>query len=585
MIGATMSFLDSTIVNVALHSLASGLHASLTGVQWTVTGYLLALAAVIPVTGWAARRIGPARLYVAALAVFTVGSALCALSASLGMLVICRVLQGLGGGAILPVGTMIWTSQATKAQLARVMSLIGVPIVLAPMLGPTVGGLLIEALGWRSIFWLNLPIGAVGIVLARRLLPRVPGRRTGPLDRAGFLLASGGTVAVTWGLAQIADQGGFGAAALAALAAGVALLAGFAARSLRSRHPLLDLRLYTIPAFTAASVTTFSLGAAMFGGMILMPLYFQIVRHQDVLATGLLLIPSGVGAAVSNRLAAPLTDRIGAGATALVGGLAGAASTVPFVFLGADTSYYWLCAAMTIRGVGIGLTLVPAMTAAYRSLPSGRIADATPQLNVVQRIGAAIGTALFTVVLGRRLGHSVTVSSQAGAFGDTFGWVLAVTMVAIAPILLLLRAERRARRTAPPLTTYPGRTSVMPLTDAEMTYLNSQRLGRLATVDPHGAPQNNPVSFRWNPEFGTIDIGGRAMGASRKFRNLASNPRVAFVVDDIASIRPWKVRCVEIRGHAEALAGQEPAVPGFSAEIIRIHPDRVLSFGLDDATA
>jgi len=122
----------------------------------------------------------------------------------------------------------------------------------------------------------------------------------------------------------------------------------------------------------------------------------------------------------------------------------------------------------------------------------------------------------------------------------------------------------------------------VPLTNAEITYLDSQRLGRLATVDPHGAPQNNPVAFRYNPDVGTIDIGGRTMGASRKFANLATNPNVAFVVDDIVSFQPWKVRCVEIRGHAEALTDQVPPIPGFSNEIIRIHPTHVVSFGLED---
>jgi len=116
-----------------------------------------------------------------------------------------------------------------------------------------------------------------------------------------------------------------------------------------------------------------------------------------------------------------------------------------------------------------------------------------------------------------------------------------------------------------------------------LAYLGSQRLGRLATVDPHGAPQNNPVGFRYNAEAGTIDIGGLRMGASRKFRNLAGNPKVAFVVDDIASVQPWRVRCVEIRGRAEALRDQVPLAPGMSAEIIRIRPERVISFGLDEA--
>jgi pyridoxamine 5'-phosphate oxidase family protein len=122
----------------------------------------------------------------------------------------------------------------------------------------------------------------------------------------------------------------------------------------------------------------------------------------------------------------------------------------------------------------------------------------------------------------------------------------------------------------------------MKFTDAQLAYLATQRLGRLATVDRQGAPQNNPVSFRYNPDTGTIDIGGHAMGASRKFRNIAANPNVALVIDDIASWQPWKVRCVEIRGHAETLTGQNPPVPGFSPEIIRIHPDRILSFGLGD---
>jgi len=121
----------------------------------------------------------------------------------------------------------------------------------------------------------------------------------------------------------------------------------------------------------------------------------------------------------------------------------------------------------------------------------------------------------------------------------------------------------------------------MPFTDAQLAYLATQRLGRLATVDPRGAPQNNPVSFRYNADLGTIDIGGHSMGTSRKFRNLTSNPRVAFVIDDIASFQPWRVRCVEIRGHAEALTGQDAPMAGFSSEIIRIHPDRVLSFGLE----
>ncbi|HEY0227237.1 MAG TPA: MFS transporter, partial [Mycobacterium sp.] len=166
MIGASLSFLDSTIINVALHTLSVDLRAGLGTVQWVVTAYLLALAAVIPVTGWAARRFGAARVYVAALVVFTVGSALCACSQSVGMLIASRALQGVGGGAIMPVGTIIWTAESSKAQMGRVMALIAIPIILAPTLGPTIGGLLIQGIDWRAIFWLNVPFGVVGVVLA-----------------------------------------------------------------------------------------------------------------------------------------------------------------------------------------------------------------------------------------------------------------------------------------------------------------------------------------------------------------------------------------------------------------------------------
>jgi EmrB/QacA subfamily drug resistance transporter len=175
MIGASLSFLDTTIVNVAVHSLSDDLHAGLDSVQWVITAYLLALAAIIPVTGWAARRFGAARLYVAALVVFTIGSVLCACSQSLGMLVAARALQGIGGGAIMPVGTIIWTAQSSKSQMGKVMALIAIPIILAPALGPVLGGLLIQGIDWRAIFWLNVPLGVVGVVLALRLLPMEKG--------------------------------------------------------------------------------------------------------------------------------------------------------------------------------------------------------------------------------------------------------------------------------------------------------------------------------------------------------------------------------------------------------------------------
>jgi EmrB/QacA subfamily drug resistance transporter len=445
MIGASLSFLDSTVVNVALETVAGDLAVPLTDVQWTVTAYLLAFAAVIPVTAWAAQRLGAARLYGVALLVFTLGSACCALSDSIGQLVASRAVQGLGGGAIMPVGTIIWTRMADRAQMARVMSMVGIPIVLAPMIGPLIGGLLVKGAGWQSIFWINIPLGVVGAVLARRLLPRGDRSDAGPLDIPGLVLAAGGLVGLTYGLADIGTRAKVTPQAVTVLVAAVVFLVVFVVRSLGVPHPLLDMRLYADRLFSAAALTMFSLGVALFGGMILLPLYFQIVRGEDVVSTGLLLVPSGVGALAANRLAAPLTDKLGGGTTALLGGVIAAACTIPFVFLTAGTSYPLLAIAMAARGAGIGLSLTPVMTSAYRTLPPEKIRDATPQLNVLQRVGGSIGTAVLTIVLSRQLAGRTRPSGRAEAFGTTFVWVIVVAVMAIVPTVLLFVTERAQR--------------------------------------------------------------------------------------------------------------------------------------------
>lgn len=442
MIGASLSFLDTTIVNVAIHTLSLDLQAGLDTAQWTVTAYLLALATVIPATGWAARRFGAARLYVVALTVFTIGSVLCACSQSAGMLIASRTLQGVGGGAIMPVGTMIWTAQSSKAQMGKVMALIAIPIILAPTLGPAVGGLLIQSFDWRAIFWLNVPFGVVGVVLALWLLPQEKRVDAGRLDVTGLILASTGIVGITYGLTELGAVGRLDTAATVALLAGLSVLASFVTHALRAKRPLLDLRLYANRAFAAASVATFALGAANYGGMIVMPLYFQTVRGEDVIFTGLLLAPTGLGALLS----APFTDRYGAGITAFAGAVILAVSTVPFVFLTDNTSYLLLCLVMLARGIGFGLSIIPVMTASYRALRPDKIPDATPQLNVLQRVGGAIGTAVFSAVLASQLLHHPTPAGQASGFGTTFGWVLASTVIAIVPTILLAHIEHRVRR-------------------------------------------------------------------------------------------------------------------------------------------
>ncbi|MBV8429896.1 MAG: DHA2 family efflux MFS transporter permease subunit, partial [Solirubrobacterales bacterium] len=381
---------------------------------------------------------------------FTVGSALCGLSTSTAELVGFRVLQGLGGGMIMPLGMMMMAGAARPKRMGRVMSVVSMPMMLAPILGPTIGGLIVQNLSWRWIFYVNVPIGVIAVIAALRILPH--GRSSSPraLDFRGLAYVAVGLPLLTYGLAEVGTTGSFTATkVIVPLLAGLALIAGFILHALRVPNPLLNLRLYKRPTFATASSATFFLGAAMFGGMILLPLYLQEVRHLSVVDTGLLNAPQGLGMALVMPLAGRLTDRYGGGPLALIGVTVTTLATIPFALVGAHTSLAWLSVVLLVRGVGIGFSFMPAMTAAFAALDKSELPDASPQLNVVQRTGGSLGVAVLAVVLQRALAGAHTLSAQAAAYGTAFWAAAGLTAIAIIPCVILLRAERAARETHP----------------------------------------------------------------------------------------------------------------------------------------
>ena len=351
---------------------------------------------------------------------------------------------------LMPIGQMILVRAAGPQNMARVMSAIGVPIILAPVFGPTLGGLLVEHAGWQWIFFVNLPVGIAAVFAALRLLPRdvASPAKAGRLDAIGLALVASGLVGITYGLAESGTAGSLLAdVVLVPFLLGVALVAAFVIRALRIDNPLLDVRLYANKAFAAASVTMTALGAALFGAMVLMPLYFQMVRGEDAVNTGLLLAPQGIGAALAMAFSGRVTERLGGGLTSLIGGVVTILATIPFVLIEADTSFVLISAAMIVRGFGIGMSMMPSMTAAYAVLRPDQINDATPQLNVLQRVGGSIGTAILTVVLSSGIAGlgTPTPAGMAGAFSDTYVWVLGISLVALLPTIVLTLVERRAR--------------------------------------------------------------------------------------------------------------------------------------------
>jgi EmrB/QacA subfamily drug resistance transporter len=460
-LGAIMSILDTTIVNVALDTLGRDFHASLSTIQWVTTGYLLALSIVIPLTGWAICRFGAKPVWMTSVTLFLLGSILCGVAWSVGVLISFRVLQGLGGGMIMPVGQAILARAAGPQRMGRVMSIVGVPMLLGPVLGPVIGGLLVEYTTWRWIFFVNLPIGAAALVLAWRVLPRQGIDREERLDGRGLALLSPGLALLVYGLSEAGSSGGFsGTRTLVGLTAGGALIAAFVfhARG-RGDEALLDVGLFRRRAFTGAAATSFLFGLSIFGVMILLPLYYQIVRGEGALAAGLLMAPQGAGAAMAMPIAGWLTDRLGAGRVVPVGLTIALLGTAAYTQVGTDTSYAFLATALWVRGIGLGATMMPAMAAGYAALQSREIPRATTSINIIQRIGGSVGTALLAVILERQIVASVGAHAQglgtlgaappaarshlagpvAHAFAGTFWLALFLTAAAYVPALLLPR--------------------------------------------------------------------------------------------------------------------------------------------------
>ncbi|HEU4973578.1 MAG TPA: MDR family MFS transporter [Baekduia sp.] len=459
-VGAIMSILDATIVNVALQTLRDDLHVSLATIQWVSTAYLLALSAVIPLTGWMAERFGARKVWMGSVAAFVVTSVLCGAAWSAGSLIAFRVLQGLAGGMIMPIGMITLAQAAGPKRMGRVMSVVGVPMLLGPVIGPVLGGVLVDNFSWRSIFYVNLPVGIVGLALAWRLLPRglasgraaAAGHAVPPLDRMGLLLLSPGVAAIVFGLSEVGEQRTLASTtAWLPLLVGLIAVAVFAVRALRVDHPLVEVRLFRGAGFSAAAGTVVLVGAALFGSMILLPLYYQLARGESPLHAGLLMTPQGIGAAIGMNVGGRLTDRIGAGRVVPVGLVILAVGTIPYALIGGDTGYGILLVGLFVRGLGLGATMMPSMAAAYATLEHSEVPRATPMLNVVQRVGGSLGVAVLTVVLQNRIESNVRghVADPLGdAFAHAYMWSLAGIVIALAPALLLMREERRARRAA-----------------------------------------------------------------------------------------------------------------------------------------
>lgn len=446
--GGFASGLDTSLVNVGLNIIGRDLSASLASTQWITSAYLLALASALPLAGWLSRRIGSGRLWIASLGLFTIASGLCALAPSIGWLVGCRVLQGAAGGLLVSAGITILAEVAGPARMGRILAITGVPTVLAPALGPTIAALLLAQLSWPWLFVINLPIGVVGVALGLRFIPRGEHSASTPLDLPGFLLVASGLPLLTYGITEAGHRQTLTAmAVLLPLLAGVLALALFVRRCLGREFPLLDPRLFTNRVYAAAAAQMTFGGAALFGGQIVMPLYFQLQRHAPIVATGLLLLPFGLGAAATFPLAGRLTDRYGGGRVAATGLAITTLVTIPMALLGSNTSLVTVDALQLLRGIGLALCGAPVMAAAMAAVSRHQLADASATISILSRVGGALGSALFVVILTNNLtptaSDAATTVVTTAAFHTTFWWLAAAGIAALAGAGWLVAEQHR----------------------------------------------------------------------------------------------------------------------------------------------
>jgi len=418
--GVFMSVLDTTIVNIALAKLQAVFGATLDGIQWVVTGYVLALTVSIPVFSYMADRMGMKRVYLISLALFTLASALCGLAWSLGSLVFARVLQGLGGGALLPLATAQIFAVFPHQERGRAAATLGVPVLLAPALGPTLGGYIVEYMDWRLIFYINVPIGILGVLFCSMILREYHNPVARPLDVPGLILSTLGFSTLIYGISSAATDGWTSFTVIAFLAVGLICLLTLIGVELRSPYPLLDVRLMAEWNFAAGNLITWALQIGLFGALFLLPIFLQDLRGLTPVQAGLWLLPSALITVVVLPAGGILVDRFGAKPIIIIGTLALTLTSYALSHLTLTTTFWTLQLWLLGRSVAIAFTLQPAQVVALSRVPKVALARATSLLSIMRQMVVAFGTALLsTYVEIRQPLHFAHLAEHVTAFSPT----------------------------------------------------------------------------------------------------------------------------------------------------------------------
>ena len=424
-LGVFMSILDQTIVNIAIPRLQSAFGADIHSVQWVLTAYILAQGVATPTAAFFADTLGIKRFYIISLAAFTAGSALCGLAWSLPILITFRVLQGLGGAALFPLSITFLFREFPPQERGMAMGLFGVPALLAPALGPTLGGYLVTYAGWQLIFYINVPVGIIAIILSILLIREYRPETRPSFDALGFVFVALGLASLLYAISSASTDGWGSSTVLGFMAVGVISLALFVTTELlvarRGGQPLLDMRLFTNGAFRAGIIANVFVVFSLFGALFLFPLYLQNIRHLSAFQSGLVLLPQALASMVSVIIGGRLVDRFGVRNVMIPGLLILAVATWQLTYITIYSPYSWIQLLLILRGIALGLTVQPLTVATMSEVRPRDLAQASALSTVSRAVSSSLGIAILATLVQTQttihfghLAEQVTPSSPLG---------------------------------------------------------------------------------------------------------------------------------------------------------------------------
>ncbi len=423
-IGMIMVILDSTVVNVAMPGIVEYFKSDLDTMQWTITGYTLALSAVIPLAGWMSDRFGAKRIFLITILFFTIGSVLCSVAQSPEQLIIYRIIQGLGGGMVAPIGMAIIFRLAPPEKMGSIMGMLGIPMLLAPALGPVISGWFVEFSTWHWIFLINLPIGIIGLIVGMKYLPNFETKTVPSLDKFGIILAPIAFSMLAYGVSQSSSSWTSTETLTGLIVGGVALLL-FIVVELRQKQPLLELRVFKSSDFTRSIIITWIMQIALFGSFLIVPLYLQTVKGYGAFETGLIMLPQAVASALMMPIGGKLYDKVGARPLALVGLSVITGALYLFSTITLESTNVFIILTLAMMGAGMGISMMAINTHVLQSAPRHLVSRVTSLTSAAQQVMvsfAVAGMAGFLTSSTKDYMAEIAnpLEAMISAYGDTF---------------------------------------------------------------------------------------------------------------------------------------------------------------------